>query len=122
MSPVVTEIVYVDQGFAFRAQNLGKPRFTFVDDVEFVKFVVFGHAPILSILFELVKTTVGPAHRALECVIQTALPDRGWNLDVPPDRWLNADERDLELVDGWRCLCRGHREIVQRFMGQAHGC
>jgi hypothetical protein len=44
--------------------------------------------------------------------VEAAHFDGTGNLDCTPDRWLDADQRDLQLVDGRRCLLGGHRDIV----------
>jgi hypothetical protein len=109
-------------GVAFCPQNLGKPRFAFVDQVEFVKLIVLGHAPILSIHLELVKVAVGPAHHDLECVVQTAEENRARNMNLPPDQWFNAEEREPQLVGGRRCLCRRHKDISTKRASRGSVC
>src|SRR6266852_4392362 len=76
---------------------------------EVVELIVFRHSPVLAVLLELMKMAVGPAHDDLEGAVEAAQFDGTGNLDAPPDGRVNIDQRDLELVDGRRCLRRHGR-------------
>ena len=37
---------------------------------------------------------------------------RAWDLESPPDRWVDAEERDFEFVERWLGFCRGHEALL----------
>src|SRR5271165_698283 len=71
-----------------------------------------GTPQCFSVVLKTVKVAVAPSEDCLESVVQAAKQDRARDFDSSPDRWSNFFERDPELERGWRCLGRGHRNIV----------
>jgi hypothetical protein len=55
---------------------------------------------------------VGPTENRLESVVQTAERNRARHLDAPPDGRVDAEESDLQLVDGGFGFCGGHKRIL----------
>src|ERR1017187_4162104 len=69
MPPVASEIVLVDHRVAFSVKHVAQ------------------------------RNAVRPAHYHLECAVKAAQLEGTGHLDHTPDRWLNADERDLQSID-----------------------
>jgi len=70
----------------------------------------------LIVDLELVQVRVGPAHRRLDVLVELferAVPD----LDSPPDRRLDVEQRDLELVEEVGLLGASLRHAI-RLAGQ----
>src|ERR1022692_135465 len=76
-------------------------RFALIDQVKFVEFIPFRHAPALTVLPELVKVRSSDLHYHLECTMETTKLERTGNLNPAPDGRVDAHQRDSELVD-WR--------------------
>ena len=112
MPPVVSEIVLVDHRVAFSVKHVAQRNAAVVNHVVFFVFVQLNDAPVFTVPLELVKVAVRPAHYHLECAVKAAQLEGTGHLDHTPDRWLNADERDLQSIDGRRCLLRWHTNIV----------
>jgi hypothetical protein len=119
MPPVVSEIVLVDHRVAFSVKHVAQRNAAVVNHVVFFVFVQLNDAPVFTVLLELVKVAVRPAHYHLKGAVKAAQLEGTGHLDHTPDRWLNADERDFQSIDGWRCLLRGHRNIVPGFLDPA---
>ena len=109
MPPIVAKVVHVDHRFAFGPQNTADRQPAFVNDLDIsLKSIIIRHAPIQPILFPLVQVAVSPTENRLESVVEAAQGYRAWNLDTPPDGWLDAKKRDLQFVDGRLNLRGGH--------------
>src|ERR1035437_8117896 len=115
MPPVVSEIVLVDHRVAFSVKHVAQCNATVVNHVVFFVFVQLNDAPVVTVLLELVKVAVRPAHNHLECAVKAAQLEGTGYLDHTPDRWVDSKERDLQSIDGRRCLLGGHTNIVHGF-------
>jgi hypothetical protein len=97
-------------------QSLSTSSLEQFDELDFAfanQFVILRDAPKLSALLEVVKVAAGPTEHSLKRVIQTAEQHRSRNLNSSPDRWLNLDERNLQPVNGRRCLGRRYMDVVE---------
>ena len=79
-------------------------RFALIDQVKFFEFIPFRHTPALTVLVELVKVRISPAHCHLECTMETTKLERTGNLNPAPDGRIDARQLDFEFVDWRRAL------------------
>src|ERR1035438_2021105 len=96
-------------------------RFALIDQVKFFEFIPFRHTPALTVLVELVKVRISPAHCHLECTMETTKLERAGNLNPAPDGRVDARERDSEFLDlrrglWWHCVKLGLLASIARLL------
>ena len=96
MPPIVAKVVHVNHRVAFGFHNPADRHPAFVNDLDItVKSIIIRHAPILAVLLKLVQVAVSPTENRLESVMEAAQGYRARDLDSPPNRKVDFEQRDL---------------------------
>jgi len=94
--PVIAEIILVDELGPFPWRDIGKSKICLVLQIAEIRMRIpdslFAHR-------KLVQVAVGPAHRALDHVVEILQPNVSADDYAPPDRGLGSKERDLQGVN-----------------------